>query len=182
MSFEPRTPRPDEATSGAELALAFTQDAVHVLRRNEGRWRPLGQARFDDPAMRQVLSALRDDLGGEPLPVRVMIPDDQILYTDVAVDPALPRPQSLIAALEGLTPYDVADLAWDAAPTAETGKLRVAAVARQTLTEAEGFALAHGFVPQGFGALPGAGRFPHEPDFSADPTALDAPQDQALDD
>lgn len=159
MSFDTRANTPAHA-------LAFTPDAVHLLRREGARWLPLGQARFDDPAMREALENLRHTAGTQSdLAVRVMIPDDQILYTDVTIDTARPRSEALMRALEGLTPYEVVDLAWDYAETDEESRLRVAAVARETLTEAEEFARTHGFAPDSFGALPGTDRFPHEPRF-----------------
>lgn len=150
-----------------EFALSFSPEAVHLLQRAGGDWAELGQARFDDTEMRQGLDALRQRIeieapGGHIL--RLVIPTDQILYTTLTLGPAPSPRQAVKNALDGLTPYPIGQLAFDW-EAAEDGQARVAAVARQTLAEAEGFALRYGFAADRFIATPEGGAFPREPVF-----------------
>lgn len=161
-----------------DFAMSFTQEAV-VLERRDGRlWRPLGQARFAGPDLAATLNEMRGRAGGVPgrLDTVLVIPDDQILYTTVTVPVGSDTPAALARALESMTPYPAADLAFDWCPS-ETGDietLRVAAVARRTLQEAEDFARAQGFRPSGFLARPGDARFEGDPDFG--PSRLSSEQ------
>lgn len=152
-----------------DLAMSFSHDAVLLERRDGHDWRPLGEARFSARTMAEDLAALRRAAGirpGSPDTVLV-IPDDQILYCTLTVPVGSDTRAVIGRALEEMTPCDAADLAFDWCPS-ENGDietLRVAAVARRTLDEAEEFARAQGFRPQGFTARPGDGRFDGQPDF-----------------
>lgn len=134
---------PDEPA----FALTFDAEAVHLMEREGEGWSWRGAARFDADDLPGRMAALRrllpPDADGQ---VALIIPDDQILYTSVAVEPALPRGEAVLRAMDGLTPYDVDDLALDWRDE-ETDRVKVAAVWRQTLAEAEGFAARNGFVP-----------------------------------
>ncbi|MBC9247030.1 hypothetical protein H4P12_09930 [Paracoccus sp. 11-3] len=152
-----------------EFAMSFTQEAV-LLEQRQGRdWRPLGQAYFAGREMAAKLHALRDEAGGASgdLDTILVIPDDQILYTTLTVPFGSDTAAIIGRALEGMTPYKTTELAFDWCP-AENGEietLRVAAVARRTLEEAEDFARAQGFHPAGFIARPGDNRFEGDPEF-----------------
>lgn len=152
-----------------EFAMSFTQEAV-LLEQRQGRdWRPLGQAYFAGREMAAKLHALRDEAGGASgdLDTILVIPDDQILYTTLTVPFGTDTAAIIGRALEGMTPYKAEELAFDWCP-AENGEietLRVAAVARRTLEEAEDFARAQGFHPAGFVARPGDNRFEGDPEF-----------------
>ncbi|MEE9428587.1 MAG: hypothetical protein V3V25_10610, partial [Paracoccaceae bacterium] len=74
------------------------------------------------------------------------------------------RTQAVCAALEGATPYTVDDLAYDWVDAGD-GKVHIAAVARDTLDEAETFATEHRFNPVSFVAIPDDGTFIGEPFF-----------------
>lgn len=149
--------------------MSFTQDAVLLERREGLDWQPLGQARFAEGNLSAKLNELRGDPGhgSSELDTVLVIPDDQILYTRLTASPGADVPTAIGRALEGMTPYKTDELAFDWCPD-EDGRidsLRVAAVARKTLEEAEEFARAQGFRPSGFVARPGDGRFDGQPDF-----------------
>ncbi|MFC3569825.1 hypothetical protein ACFOMP_10220, partial [Paracoccus simplex] len=167
--------------SATEYALSFSEDAVHLQRREKARdgqaagrqpaWRHLGSADFDSPAFREEFVRLRVMAGGTDadaaLPVTLIIPDDQILYTTLTVAPGADRERAVGRALDGLTPYAIDDLAfdWDG----DGDSVRVAAVARQTLREARDFAAQYGFAGQGYCAAPQGETYPGEPVFVLDP-------------
>lgn len=164
-----------------EFAMSFTQEAVLLEQRNGAGWKLLGEVPFAGGDMAARLNILRGDQVDEIYPDTVLIiPDDQILYTRLTVPPGSDTETSVARALEGMTPYKVDDLAFDWCPD-EDGKidtLRVAAVARKTLREAEEFARAQGFRPSSYEARPGDARFEGEPDFG--PSQLVADQRSAL--
>ncbi|MDN5569275.1 MAG: hypothetical protein L0G27_11125, partial [Paracoccus sp. (in: a-proteobacteria)] len=152
-----------------EFAMSFTQEAVQLERRDGPEWRPLGQARFSGDDLATVLNALRDQAGGKggDLDTVLVIPDDQVLYTILTVPFGSDTPATIARALEASTPYKAEDLIFDWCPAVngDIETLRVAAVARRTLQEAEDFARAQGFRPSGFQARPDDDRFQGQPDF-----------------
>ena len=157
------------------FAMSFTQNAVILETRGPQGWRRLGRAFFEGGDLATRLGELREqalgpdadgaDTGGPD--TLVVIPDDQILYTTLTVAPGLEPADAVARALDGLTPYRVEDLAFDWARQdgSQDDTMRVAAVARQTLVEAEEFASRQGFRPQRFISRPGPERFPGEADF-----------------
>ncbi len=157
-----------------QFALSFSDDAVHLLERtappeSTAPWRERGSAAFDHPTFRDQLAALRAAArqpDGDPAPVALVIPDDQILYTSLAAEAGKGQGQFVGRALDGLTPYAVQDLAWDWRTEPGGRSVRVAAVARQTLREAHDFACRHGFEPTGFVAAPSEGLYPGTPRFA----------------
>ena len=165
--------------SATEYALSFSGDAVHLQHRermpavagHRRPWRHLGSVEFDDPQFRDSLTQLRRMASGQDgdaaLPVTLVIPDDQILYTGLTVGPAADRESAVGRALDGLTPYPIADLAFDWDGDGEA--VQVAAVARQTLREARDFAAQYGFEGTAYCADPQDGGFPGEPVFVLDP-------------
>ena len=170
---EQNTPR--SADADAQFALGFAPDAVQLLRRASDIWEPQAEARFDDDLraeLQDMSQLLRDEGAGDGSGLALIIPADQILYTDLTLPDASTVKGALLAALDGLTPYPPADLAVAISPAdpAPGQVVRIAAVARQTLTEAEDFAVRHGFAPDRFTADPAKTEFPTEPDFG--PTLL----------
>ncbi|MFN4059673.1 MAG: hypothetical protein ACK4IA_02835 [Paracoccus hibiscisoli] len=152
-----------------EFAMSFTQEAVRLECRDGTGWQSLGQARFAGGDLAAVLNSLREEAGGQAgeLDTVLVIPDDQILYTVLTVPFGSDTVATIARALEASTPYGADDLAFDWCPAAngDIETLRVAAVARRTLDEAEDFARAQGFRPSGFQARPGDDRFDGHPDF-----------------
>lgn len=123
-----------------EFALGFQPDGVQLLRRQDGAWVELRRADFSGD-LRGALGGFVQTLRAANAPgLALVIPEDQILYTDLTL-PLIPggTDVALRKALEGLTPYRVEDLAFDFSPAnAMPGNaVKVAAVARQTLQEAE---------------------------------------------
>ncbi len=166
------------------FALLFSADGVVLMHRVAQGWVVMGRALMADDDFAQRLANLRrmaDDLdaGGG---VKLVLPNDQILYTNVdAPGPGRQKQRSQIkSALIGRTPYEVQDLAFDwvgAGPT-----VQVAVIARETLSEAETFALEHGFEPISFVARPDPAEFTGEPFFgvtSALPKGTRIPRDDA---
>lgn len=163
------TPSQDGAGQGVAAQAAAGQAVMAQA------WRHLGSVDFDTPDFRgdlvrlRLMSGLPEDDGSDDamLPVTLIIPDDQILYTTLTVPPGADREHAVGRALDGLTPYRIEDLAfdWDG----DGDSVRVAAVARQTLREAQEFAAQYGFDGQEFRAAPEAGGYPGEPVFLLDP-------------
>jgi len=150
------------------FALTFSQDSVGLLHRTPSGWHSIGTVDLADPDLALALDYLRRSaLGLEPqgFATKLVIPNEMILYSTVnAPGPkAAQRRAQIAAALDGRTPYDLADLAFDWSGTGDT--VHVAAVARETLVEAEAFAVEHGFNPVSFVAIPEPGSFAAEPWF-----------------
>ncbi|MFV0411521.1 MAG: hypothetical protein ACK5LJ_18030 [Paracoccus sp. (in: a-proteobacteria)] len=161
--------------SNGDYALAFQPDGVQLLHRDGDDWAELGRVAFDGD-LRGGLGDFARQLHHANAPgLSLVIPDDQILYADLVLPAAANMAESLRAGLEGLTPYAVEDLAFDYAPAdARPGSaVTIAAVARQTLQEAEDFAVRHGFAPDRFLAMPVMTKFPYEPDFGATGLAME---------
>jgi hypothetical protein len=153
------------------FALDFRNDAIALLHRAAGGWHQVGRVTFDEPDLPAALGYLRSTaLGLSPrgLATKLILPDDQILMTVVEApgpDDAS-RAAQIRVALEGRTPYPVEDLVFDWEIVG--GEVRVAVVARDTLAEAEAFAVEHRFNPVAFVGAPASG-FAAEPWFG--PTA-----------
>ena len=152
------------------FALSLSEDGLTLLFRVAEGWAPLGHVGFDAPDLETRLADLRTRaaaLAPEGVATKLILPDSQILYTEVSApgpDSASRRAQ-IATALEGRTPYAVSDLAFDWSRVNGGANVLVAVVARVTLTEAEAFAEAQGFAPVAFVAAPSPGRFAGEPFF-----------------
>ncbi|WP_394707818.1 hypothetical protein [Roseovarius pacificus] len=119
----------------------------------------------DLPAELTALRERAQALTASPMICKLLIPDAQIKYLTFdgqgATGEALE--QAVRTHLDGATPYALDDLAYDW--SFEAGQVHVAAVAHETLAEAEDFATLHGFAPVSFVARPAQGRFVGEPWF-----------------
>lgn len=154
------------------FALNFTDDSIALLHRTKRGWTEIGSTPFavdDLPAALAALRARALDLAPEGISTKLVIPNSQIKYLSIdAPGPdAAKRRAQIAAGLEGQTPYDVADLVWDHWGKGPT--VQVAVLARETLEEAEGFAVANGFNPLSFVAIPADASYAAEPFFG--PTA-----------
>ncbi|MBL4927576.1 hypothetical protein [Fuscibacter oryzae] len=155
------------------FALDLRDDAIGLLHRSGPTWQQVGGVAMDEPDLTGALSYLRATaLGLSPrgITTKLVIPNDQILYTTVSApgpDDESRRSQ-IRAALDGRTPYAPEDLVFDWSGTGD--EVQVAVVARETLDEAEGFAARHRFNPIAFVAVPEADDFAGEPWFG--PSAL----------
>ncbi|MBF9035664.1 hypothetical protein HKCCE2091_15555 [Rhodobacterales bacterium HKCCE2091] len=149
------------------IALAHRQDAGH--------WALIGETSLDGPDFTSRITALRrlgETRGGPGFETLLILPDDQILYAELAVadGPGTDLRAEVGRALDGRTPYALGELAYDYRHMGP-GRARVAAVAQETLTEAMDFARAAGFNTIGFAATPPASKFEGIPLFELDPGA-----------
>ncbi|TMM55058.1 hypothetical protein [Sulfitobacter sabulilitoris] len=151
-----------------EFALSLSFDHIRLLHRAAGGWRAVGTVEAGSDAMSGELEVLRKTAASlEPGGVRskLLIPDAQIKYLTLdtaGMDDAARRDAARLA-LDGATPYAVRDLVFDISP--DGARTHVAAVARDTLDEAEAFASAHRFGPVSFVAAPQDDGFLGEPFF-----------------
>ncbi|MCR8723845.1 hypothetical protein [Frigidibacter sp. ROC022] len=159
------------------FALNLGHDGIALLHRGKTGWRMVGSTKLDDPDLARKLAMLRKtavslETGG--MAVKVLIPDSQILYTEIDC-PDMPdqdRRAEISQRLEGLTPYTPDELAFDWRPL-RPGRVRLAVVARDTLGEAEAFAREHRFNPVAFAAAPTPENFPGEPFFGTAESAAE---------
>ncbi len=151
------------------FALSLSFDGIGLLHRTAAsHWHLVGEVALDSANLSAELAALREKAAAiEPsgLTTKLVIPDAQIRYLDLpaAEAPDADHEAAAMRALDGATPYALDDLAFDW--NVAGGRLHVAAVARETLQEAEDFAREHRFNPVSFVARPEAASFGTEPFF-----------------
>src|SRR6056297_1489333 len=157
------------------FALSLSFDGIRLLHRaGASGWHLVGEVALECEDLSADLAALREKaaaLDASGLSCKLIIPDDQIRYLDL---PAKSAPYgdydaAAAEALDGATPYALEELAFDC--NVEGARLYVAAVARETLQEAENFAADHGFNPVSFVARPEEDGFGTEPFFGETTTA-----------
>ncbi len=158
------------------FALDFRDATLGLLHRTGAGWTQIGTVALDDPDLTQGLGYLRSTaLGLSPrgISTKLIIPNDQILYLTLSAPgpDAAKRRAQIAVALEGRTPYDVADLVFDWSGTGP--EVQVAVIARETLGEAASFAAEHRFNPISFVAVPDEGTFKGEPWFGPTDLAAD---------
>lgn len=138
-------------TTNFTLSLSF--DGIKLFHRVTDGWHLVGETAIDVPDLPAALAKLRADaalLDPSDMRCKLLIPDAQIKY--VTLETAQTDLQDVMSALEGATPYGVEELVVDF--DRNGGRTFIAAVARETLAEAEGFATEHGFNPVAFAAVP----------------------------
>ncbi|MEM6887123.1 MAG: hypothetical protein AAF636_03175 [Pseudomonadota bacterium] len=162
------------------FTLHLSADGLRLLHRAASGWQIVGTADVRGDTLVADLDRLRRSaMALEPngLCTRLSLPNDQIRYTSFDVagrDPVACR-LSAKDALEGLTPYAVKDLVFDTLVRDDV--CHIAAVARETLDEAENFAADHGFEPVCFTARSPLPHAPWEPFFGRTRAALIAGKD-----
>ena len=142
----------------SNFALSLSFEGIRLLHRAAGGWRLVGDVSLDAADMPGDLERLRQDallLEPSGLRTKLLLPNDQIKYLTLETEGLsdAERLDAAKAALDGATPYAVADLAFDIC--ADGSQTHVAAVAKETLAEAEGFAVEYNFNPVCFTAIPG---------------------------
>lgn len=148
------------------FALSLSFEGLRLLHRVQGGWHLVGEVALDVDDLGAALARLRAQaltIEPEGLHTKLLIPNEQIKY--LALDTTRTELDDVRAALDGTTPYSVADLAVDF--TKGGGRTYVAAVARETLDEAAAFASEHDFNPVCFAAVPEAFTFVGEAFFGA---------------
>lgn len=133
----------------------------------------MGNVPVGTPDLDEALDALRARaarLEPESLACQLIIGNEQIRYMTIdAEGDGAARRAKANAAMEQATPYALDELVLDI--SADGPQTHVAAVARETLAEAEAFALENGFDPVCFVAIPGDEAFLGEPFFGPTKTA-----------
>ncbi|MCC1480735.1 hypothetical protein [Roseibaca sp. Y0-43] len=145
------------------FALGLTELGITLWLRDGTAWLRLGAVAMDAPDLdtqMQALVAKAKEQLPDGIVTKLVIPDDQILYTYLPVEADA---GAVRAALDGKTPYPVEELDFDY--VAQGDGVLAAVVARETLLEAEEFAIAQGLNPVCFVAAPDDGTFPQEPFF-----------------
>ena len=150
------------------FALSLSFEGITLLYRTASGWRRVGEVPVDTSDMAAAMDGLRRGaaaLTRDALRSKIVLPNDQIRYLTIETGalPAAARRDAAARALDGATPYAVDELAFDIA--ADGPRTHVAAVAKETLAEAEAFAVEHRFDPVSFVARPEDGDFPGEPFF-----------------
>ncbi|MEZ5675816.1 MAG: hypothetical protein R3D81_11510 [Thalassovita sp.] len=158
------------------FALTLSSEGIRLLQRAPSGWLLVGDAVFDSEDLTANLTDLRskaERLDDAPLRCKLVIPNEQIKYLTIASTAKTEEDAEDDAshALRGATPYDLHELTFDWAM--DDGQLFIAAVARDTLDEAENFAVEHGFNPVSFVALPDQSDFAGEPFFGVAKWARD---------
>ncbi|OIQ39742.1 MAG: hypothetical protein BM560_14640 [Roseobacter sp. MedPE-SWde] len=157
------------------FALSLSAEGIVLLHRAAGGWRNVGSVALDSDDLSGQLAALKAK--GDTLEpngqCKLIIPNDQIRYLTIetGISDQESRRRLARAALEGATPYAVSDLAFDLSE--DGSQTHIAAVAYETLAEAESFAVENGFTPASFVATPGETGFLGEPFFGAAPSLGD---------
>ncbi len=151
-----------------KFALDLSHEGINLLHRSTGGWTLVGSVALDDPEMGTHLSQIRRkaaELESGGFTCKIIIPNSQILYTTLeAPGPDdIAREVQIRSGLDGLTPYPVGDLVFDWRADGE--RARVAVLARDTMDEAETFAVEYRFNPVSFVARPPQGEFSGEPFF-----------------
>lgn len=157
------------------FALTLSFEGIGLLHRAFPGWHLVGEIGLDTADLLADLAMLREKavaLDPSGLRSKLVIPNDQIRYisfeaSDTDTDDL---PERVKRNLDGATPYNLDDLVFDWSQEGDT--VQVAAVARETLREAEAFAKEHRFNPVCFVAIPENSSFRGEPFFGE--TALAA--------
>ncbi|MFD0979669.1 hypothetical protein [Tropicimonas aquimaris] len=129
----------------------------------------LGSVSLEDPEFAARLADLRalgeSAAGEEPFATALVLPNSQVLYKVLPDEPGAEPRVRAAEALIGATPYELDELVYDC--KVQGGRLWIAAVARETLEEAEDFASLHRFNPVSFNAEPSDEDFPDAAFFGA---------------
>ncbi|THD72610.1 hypothetical protein E7681_14370 [Thalassobius vesicularis] len=150
------------------FALTFSSEGLRLLQRAPTGWLLVGDVDYSAPDLAAGMAQLRAAAGRlspEGVRTKLVLPNDQIKYLTVAstAKTEAEAEDDAAHALAGATPYALNELSFDWAM--DDGQLFIAAVARDTLDEAEAFALEHDLGPVSFVALAEQSTFAGEPFF-----------------
>jgi hypothetical protein len=147
------------------FALVLSFEGISLLHRTGSGWSVLGETTIDDPKLAERMKEMRNKAEARAdgaFTTKVVLPNEQIKYIETRLEPGKNRRETIEDALDGKTPYEIDQLVY-AADT--THPIHIAAVARETLDEAEEFALTHRMNPVCFVACPPERKFDGEPFF-----------------
>ena len=142
-----------------DFAIHFSVEGITLDQRTPDGWDTLAEASFTSGQFTTEIADLRTKgeaaavAAGTRFAPKLILPNDQIKFLTLRDDTATRT--SVAMALEGATPYALSELEFDW--QSGGGTTRIAAVARETLEEAEAFALEHKLNPSAFVALPDEG-------------------------
>ena len=148
------------------FALSLSFDGIRLFHRVPNGWHLVGETALDVTDLNAALAQLHAQsvrLDPSDMQVKLLIPNEQIKY--LALETAQTDLADVMAALENATPYAIDELVVDFDHNG--GRTYIAAVARETLQEAEAFAADHGFTPAAFTAVADAMTFKSEVFFGA---------------
>ncbi|MEL6640741.1 MAG: hypothetical protein AAFP98_05425 [Pseudomonadota bacterium] len=155
------------------FALLLSSDGIVLLQRVPEGWERVGAARLEAEDLNAEMAALRDratELADGELRTKLILPDDQIRY--LAIDTARTSQDDINAAVQDATPLALDEVQIDFDQSG--GRTYIAAVAKQTLLEAETFAQEHRFHPVAFAALAEPYTFRHAVSFGTTAYAEEA--------
>ena len=158
------------------FALSLSFEGIRLLLRAAEGWRLVDAVSLDSADLvgdLALLEAKARELGEETVTSKLIIPNDQIKYISLETGDLDEDARDQIArdALEGATPYAVSDLAYTVSFSGS--QTYIAAVAHETLAEAEAFAKEYNFNPVSWVAIPEHGSFNGEPFFGQTKAAGD---------
>lgn len=144
------------------FALSLSFEGIALLRRMGDVWARIDDVSFEADDLDTAMAALRDkalSLDPKGTDVVLILPNEQIRYMDLPDlgGDEIAREIAIRAGLDGATPYEVKDLSFDY--TLSDGQIQIAAVANETLDEAQGFARVHGFTAISYAAQAPDGQF-----------------------
>jgi hypothetical protein len=150
------------------FALSLSFEGIRLLHRAAGGWRLVGEVALDSTDLAGEITALRkqaEAIAPDGVRTKLILPNDQIKYLSIETGDIFEeaRDTAARAALASATPYDVSDLVYDTC--IDGSQTHIAAVAKETLAEAEAFAVEHLLYPVSFAAIPGENPFLGEPFF-----------------
>ena len=128
------------------FALTFSATGISLQHHSDGEWYDIGEVPLSAPDLSDQIKALHDKAFAleNDLSCKLVLPADQVRYlalpTEGQSDDQIAS--EVQAAVAEATPYELADLSYDSATEGST--TFVAAVARETLDEAQNFAAQHG--------------------------------------
>jgi hypothetical protein len=150
------------------FALILSSEGISLLHRTHAGWHLVGEVALDNADFSADLAELtRKARALDPTGLRskLVIPADHIKYLGVETGASDGQQieREVRQALDGATPYALNELSYDW--SMRGGHVHIAAVAQETLVEAETFALEHDFNPLCFVAMPEQSAFAGEPYF-----------------
>ncbi|NRP25298.1 hypothetical protein XMM379_001993 [Aliiroseovarius sp. xm-m-379] len=139
------------------FALDLTHEGIALMHRGKGGWSLVGEVKLDAADLPAQLGMMRQravDLNTGGFATSLIIPPSQLLFTTMTAPGPddITREARIREGLEGLTPYPVDELVFDW--YADGDMAHVAVVVRETLKEAESFAVENRLNPVAFMARP----------------------------
>mgnify|MGYP005988661141 CR=1 FL=1 len=137
----------------ANFALSLSFEGIKLLQRVSDGWHLVGETALDVDDLGAAMAQMRADalaLAPDGMQTKILLPTEQIKF--ITLETAQTTLEDVDAALDGATPYSIDELVIDF--DRNGGRTFIAAVARETLAEAEAFATEHQLSPVAFAAYP----------------------------